>query len=109
MCCLYGFMDCHGRLSMKQKNRLISALAIAAEIRGTDATGIAYNSGGILRVYKRPLPGHRMRFRIPGDAAVVMGHARMATQGSAKRNRNNHPFAAHLEGGDFALAHNGVL
>lgn len=41
--------------------------------------------------------------------SVVMGHTRMATQGSEKRNYNNHPFRARAGGQAFALAHNGVL
>ena len=45
MCCLFGFYDYGGTLSAKQKNRIISALAISSEIRGTDATGIAYRTG----------------------------------------------------------------
>ena len=109
MCCLFGLIDYRHTLTAKQKSRMISALAVAAEARGTDATGIAYNSGGKLHIYKRPLPAHSMRFQIPQDAAVVMGHTRMTTQGSAKRNRNNHPFLGHTDSGDFAFAHNGVL
>jgi len=38
-----------------------------------------------------------------------MGHTRMTTQGSAKRNYNNHPFRGRIRNNDFALAHNGVL
>ena len=38
-----------------------------------------------------------------------MGHTRMTTQGSEKRNFNNHPFYARAGGQAFALAHNGVL
>ena len=38
-----------------------------------------------------------------------MGHTRMTTQGSAKRNGNNHPFTGTAGGTAFALAHNGVL
>ena len=38
-----------------------------------------------------------------------MGHTRMATQGSAGKNRNNHPFEGHSGSSSFALAHNGVL
>lgn len=38
-----------------------------------------------------------------------MGHTRMATQGRAKKNENNHPFRGSIEGRQFALAHNGVL
>ena len=109
MCCLFGLFDYRRSLTMKQKNRILAALAAASEARGTDATGIAYHSGGQLHIYKRPLPGHWMRFKVPTDAVAVMGHTRMATQGSARRNRNNHPFVGHAESGDFALAHNGVL
>ncbi len=109
MCCLYGIMDCRRALTAKQKNQILSALATAAEARGTDATGIAYNDHGKLRIYKRPWPAHSMRFRVPEDARVVMGHTRMTTQGAASRNRNNHPFEGRAGGQRFALAHNGVI
>ena len=38
-----------------------------------------------------------------------MGHTRMTTQGSAKKNYNNHPFFGCVKGKRFALAHSGVL
>jgi glutamine phosphoribosylpyrophosphate amidotransferase len=50
-----------------------------------------------------------MAFNIPRDAYAIMGHTRMTTQGSASRQRNNHPFLGKLEKTQFALAHNGVL
>lgn len=109
MCCLFGLIDYQHTLTVKQKNHIISALATAAEARGTDATGIAYNSNGKLCIYKRPVPGHRMRFRIPQDACAIIGHTRATTQGSALKNRNNHPFGSQVEGKNFALTHNGVL
>lgn len=109
MCCLYGLIDIHHRLSAKEKSQIISVLAAAAEARGTDATGIAYNSRGRLCIYKRPWPAHFMRIRIPQDTFVIMGHTRMTTQGNAKWNYNNHPFPGHTENHDFALAHNGIL
>ena len=109
MCCLFGFVDYAGSLSVKQRNRLIRELSIAAEVRGTDATGIAYNTSRGLQVYKRPLAAHRLHLRIPAEARAVMGHTRMTTQGSAKKNFNNHPFLGCVKGKRFALAHNGVL
>lgn len=109
MCCLFGIIDTQNTLSPKQKSRMLSVLAAECEARGTDATGIAYNSGGKLRIYKRPWPARFMRFRIPGDARIIMGHTRLTTQGSEKRNYNNHPFEGHTREGAFALAHNGVL
>ena len=109
MCCLFGFVDYAGSLSVKQRNRLIRELSIAAEARGTDATGIAYNTSRGLQIYKRPLAAHRLHLRIPAEAHVVLGHTRMTTQGSAKKNFNNHPFFGHVKGQSFALAHNGAI
>lgn len=109
MCCLFGLIDHHNRLSGKQKGKIIRALSVAEEARGTDAAGIAYNTGGQLTVYKRPGPAHKTRFYIPQDARVIMGHTRMTTQGNAKFVQNNHPFLGHVPGTRFALAHNGVL
>ena len=109
MCCLFGVYDYGGSLSSKQKSRIVSALAIASEARGTDATGIAYRNGARLCIYKRPFPARWMRFRIPAATKAVMGHTRMTTQGSEKQNCNNHPFYGMTDGGAFALAHNGIL
>ena len=109
MCCLFGMIDLNHRFTARQKSQMMSILATACEARGTDSTGIAYNSHGKLRIYKRPLPAHKMRLRIPEDVQVVMGHTRMATQGTAKFSKNNHPFLGNAGDTPFALAHNGVL
>ena len=109
MCCLFGIHDYAGQLSRKQKSKILSALSIAAEERGTDATGIAYNADDSLKIYKRPLPAHLLWFKIPEDCKVVMGHTRMTTQGSERYNANNHPFPGKAGETNFALAHNGVL
>ena len=109
MCCLYGMMDYKKKLTSCQKTHIISVLSAFCEARGTDATGIAYQTCGRLHIYKRPVAAHRMRFRIPERASLIMGHTRMTTQGSAKRNYNNHPFRGRIRNNDFALAHNGVL
>ena len=50
MCCLFGVIDYRHSLTAKQKNHILSVLAAACEARGTDATGIAYNSHGKLRI-----------------------------------------------------------
>ena len=50
-----------------------------------------------------------MWYRVPVDAAIVMGHTRMATQGSALRLENDHPFRGRAGNTDISLAHNGVL
>ena len=109
MCCLFGILDYKQTLNQKQLNKMIAALSKACELRGTDATGIAYNYNDKLCIFKRPLPAHRMHYRIPDGVHFVMGHTRMTTQGNEKFNYNNHPFLGRTENTDFALAHNGVL
>ncbi len=109
MCSLFGIIDYDKKLTTKQKKCIVNTLARECEVRGTDATGIAYNFAGRMRIYKRPLPAHKMRLHVPNGVNVVMGHTRMTTQGSEKHNQNNHPFAGKAGGTSFALSHNGVL
>ena len=42
MCCLFGILDHHASLSVQQRTKLLSVLATQSEVRGRDATGIAY-------------------------------------------------------------------
>jgi len=109
MCCLFGLIDYGDNFSAKQKTKILSVLSAECEVRGTDATGIAYNHTGRLSIYKRPLPARHLKIRIPNDTKVVMGHTRLSTQGSEKKNKNNHPFRSECSSSEFALAHNGVL
>ena len=109
MCCLFGLIDVKHQLSSAEKNRIMSILAEASEARGTEATGYACNSHGKLIIEKQPLPAHRMKFQIPKDSHIIMGHTRMTTQGEAQKNKNNHPFLGRTQNIPFALAHNGVL
>lgn len=109
MCCLFGIIDVTRNFSVKEKNKILSTLAIACEVRGTDATGIAYNDRGRIRVYKRPVPGRKLSINVPQTSRVIMGHTRMETQGPSKKLWNNHPFLGNLPASQFALAHNGML
>ncbi len=109
MCAVFGLIDYAKKFTAKQRGKIISVLSKECEIRGTDATGIAYNSNGRLHIYKRAVPAHKMRYRLPKDANIIMGHTRMTTQGSEAFNYNNHPFFGSVKNTDFALAHNGVL
>lgn len=101
MCSVFGLIDYQNKLTTREKNRFINTLTRECEIRGTDATGIAYHFGGRLRIFKRPLPAHKLRLRVPPGASVVMGHTRMTTQGNEKFNQNNHPFAGSIGGKDL--------
>ena len=98
-----------GKLTSSQRRQIIRELGKAAEVRGTDATGIAFFHEGRLHIQKAPRPARRMKYRIPEEARYIMGHTRMTTQGSARRNQNNHPFAGKAGDSRFALAHNGVI
>lgn len=109
MCCLFGLIDTRQQYSGVEKSRMLHALATAAEARGTDAAGYACNGSGGLIIRRSPVPGHKLRFSISDATVAVMGHTRMATQGDARRNRNNHPFAGSINGARFAFAHNGVI
>jgi len=109
MCSLFGLIDFTECLSTHTKNKILNTLARECQVRGTDATGIAYNFNDRLRIYKRPIPARKMKIHIPHGVNAVMGHTRMTTQGNAQFNQNNHPFLGHVDDGTFALAHNGVL
>ena len=60
MCCLFGMVDYGHVLPQKRKHQILTVLAAECEARGTDATGIAYNSCGSLHIYKKPVPAHRL-------------------------------------------------
>ena len=109
MCAIFGLLDYKGKLAPSQRRQIIRELGKAAEVRGTDATGIAFFHEGKLHIQKAPRPARRMKYRIPEEVRYIMGHTRMTTQGSARRNQNNHPFAGKAGDSRFALAHNGVI
>ena len=88
---------------------LIQNLSIAAEVRGTDATGISYVNHGKVVTFKKAKPAHKVKLYFPKNTRAVIGHTRMTTQGSEKYNYNNHPFDGRCGMETFALAHNGVL
>ena len=109
MCAVFGFLDYKGKISNAVLKKLIHHLSVAAEVRGTDATGIAYVRNGSIITYKKPKPAHKIKLFFPRGTRSVIGHTRFTTQGSEKRNCNNHPFEGHCGKEAFALAHNGVL
>ena len=80
--------------------------------RGTDASGVAYESPTGTRHYKTDKPAYELSglatslaFNMNRTPRWVMLHTRASTHGSPERNRNNHP----LMGNKLALCHNGVV
>ena len=109
MCAIFGLIDYKCVFTATQRECFMNVLATECEIRGTDATGFAFNSGGKLKIYKRPVAAHEISLKLSEDANVILGHTRMATQGDCKLNYNNHPFYGKARGTKFALAHNGIV
>ena len=109
MCAIFGFLDYKGILSNAALKKLLNALAVNAEVRGTDATGISYVNDGKLVTFKKPKPAHKVKLYFPAGTRAVIGHTRFTTQGSEKQNYNNHPFEGRTDDCSFALAHNGIL
>ena len=109
MCAIYGFLNYGNKVHHRVLLRLIRELSIAAECRGTDATGISYIKNGEIITFKKAKPAHKLHLYFPHGTKAVIGHNRMTTQGSEKKNYNNHPFHGKTDDHAFALAHNGVL
>ena len=109
MCAIFGLLDFQDKFTPAQRRILFRELANAAQMRGTDASGVAYAQNGTIQIQKAPRPACKMRWRIAPEARYLMGHTRMTTQGAASKNYNNHPFPGRAGGTSFALAHNGVL
>lgn len=109
MCAIFGLID-YGRVfNSKQRERILRVLSIECEERGIDATGYAFNENNRLMIVKKPVPAHEMKLRLRDESNVILGHTRMATQGNAANNFNNHPFFGKAGETKFALAHNGIL
>lgn len=109
MCAVFGLIDFRNCFKRKARERILRALSIESEVRGTDATGFAFNEGNSLKIVKRPVPAHELTLRLSDEINIIHGHTRMTTQGSAKNNSNNHPFPGIAGITQFALAHNGIL
>ena len=109
MCAIFGFLDYGKKVNHKVLVKLTNELAKAAEIRGTDATGISYVKGCKMVTFKKAKPAHKVNLYFPKETTAVIGHTRMTTQGSESKNYNNHPFEGKTAESCFALAHNGVL
>lgn len=107
MCGLFGYIR-YGE-NIKGLVDLTNSLAEQSAIRGTDATGIAFCNVNGLNVFKDNKSAYKLDFKHSDEIIAMIGHTRHSTQGSEKRNYNNHPFPGKCRNSKFALAHNGVL
>ena len=107
MCGLFGY-SCYG-VPPKGITELTKSMAEQSAIRGTDATGIAFVRAGQVNIFKQPKSAFKADLKHPDSIQALIGHTRHSTQGSEKKNHNNHPFFGRCKNARFAFAHNGVL
>ncbi len=111
MCGIFGFLS-YGEKEEKgiiDLNELTESLAVESSVRGTDATGIAYVKNRKISIVKQAKPAYQMRFKVPQNIRILIGHTRHTTQGDEKNNQNNHPFFGRAGRTNFALTHNGII
>jgi glucosamine 6-phosphate synthetase-like amidotransferase/phosphosugar isomerase protein len=108
MCGLFGFSR-YGEQDIKDLSDLTNSLARQSAVRGTDATGIAVCNKGQINIVKESKAAYDTKLKHKDNVRALTGHTRHSTQGSEKRNYNNHPFHGKAGHTNFALAHNGVL
>jgi glutamate synthase domain-containing protein 1 len=107
MCGIGGFsLSAESKVHPRQ---LSNALLTALEDRGYMASGYAFQTpDGVSGHAKAAIPGSGLALKgMPKSANNVIVHTRLATHGSTKDNRNNHPVLS--PSGDIALVHNGVI
>ena len=80
MCAIFGFVNYRCSLNRSEMKELINRLSVESEVRGKDATGIAYVKHGELKVFKRAKPAHKVKLYVPEDTVTLTGHTRMTTQ-----------------------------
>ncbi|MCX7610274.1 MAG: hypothetical protein N2043_01645 [Ignavibacterium sp.] len=111
MCGLFGYY------SYSQNNyiflkELVKNLGKESTVRGTHATGIAYEFNNEILVKKEPKSAQKFHFDFPVETKVLIGHTRNASNPHKRNwlnNENNHPFLFKSKNMSFALAHNGVV
>ena len=119
MCGILGLMNLGaigavggGRRFRRRFERLLRV----SESRGREAAGVVWATDSEVVTYKEPRTASRMMESAPykqawreldveGSLHGVLGHSRLATNGSESNNANNQP----ISGYGFTLLHNGIV
>lgn len=106
MCGIAGFSLATG--SKVNARKLSHALLSGIEKRGNQASGFAWNTGTGSGFFKQDISGSNLPLKaLPKSASSVILHTRLATHGSIRDNRNNHPVQS--PDASISLVHNGVI
>lgn len=113
MCGIAGFYR-YGPKPITEEQ--ISLFLVGNEHRGNDATGMAFQQAdGAVTIIKKDIPAWKfvvsdeykkfIEENLRDNTVTILLHARGASQGNPRENRNNHP----LHAGLTAVIHNGNL
>lgn len=121
MCGIFGLIQAPGSsLNEAQTRALVEGLYELSQSRGKEASGLAVKSRAAIDLAKAPigasefikrpvirslLAGALMQPSRDGEPLVLMGHARMVTNGGAHQHDNNQPVVR----GDLTCIHNGII
>ncbi|RJQ25500.1 hypothetical protein C4565_08240 [Candidatus Parcubacteria bacterium] len=120
MCGIFGFISSGLQQHKPQLwNTLLKRLCLLSESRGKEASGLVVISHDAIYVLKQPvrlrqllkmsefdeISDHLSRAVVSGKPFLVMGHARMVTNGRAETHENNQPVVRD----DMVCIHNGII
>jgi len=112
MCSISGFIATKKYSRFAQEK--FTNILLAGEVRGTDACGVAFNTGKNRFYYmKAPKPASEfIKTEVYKDLietynpTLLIGHNRAKTQGDEADNKNNHPIVTKT---GLSLIHNGII
>lgn len=116
MCGILGWMKpAEASVDDKCYKKAIEKLFLLSETRGKEASGVCFADDNKVSIFKAPVRAkrligtaeynNRMNEILRNDKRLVMGHARMVTNGSAYDSGNNQPVVR----GDLVCIHNGII
>jgi len=117
MCGIFGV--CYlpeANLSARETRKILDHLFCYSQSRGKEASGLLWKSGSVVVIHKATLSGDKLikmreyknLYNLPtgkNSPALIIGHARLDTNGSKWDNSNNSP----LVYGDIYGIHNGII
>lgn len=106
MCGIGGFsLSENSKINSRKASNVMLGLL---EKRGSQASGAGWHSDSGAGYVKRDVRGSALNLKsMPRRTDAVILHTRLATHGSTRDNRNNHPVQS--PDGTIQLVHNGVI